>query len=170
MLPDEGAVVPLILDDAGQPLPADALGLHPLNYVVLEVTHGAGVPSRALGGLQVDAALLAGEGDGLVLLRHGVDGLAAHGALGAGSLGLVKDHVVAAMGAAAAGQLVRPHVDDVPAGTLDPLPGEEPRLRLHILPAYRAFDDKFRHALILLVDAPLIFARTLKIWKLWKAV
>lgn len=91
------------------------------------------------------AALLAGEGDGLVLLRHGVDGLAAHGALGAGPLGLVEDHVVAAMGAAAARQLVRPHVDYVPAGTFDPLPGKEPGPRLHILPANRAFDYELRH-------------------------
>jgi hypothetical protein len=109
------------------------------------VADGAGVAGGTLGGVQADAALGAGELDGLILLGHGVDGLAADGALSIGTLALVEDHVVAAMGADTAGELFGADVDDVTAGAVDFLSGEEAGLGFYVFTAIGTFHYKFRH-------------------------
>ena len=150
VLPDEGVPVPLIFDDAGEAVRSDLLAQQALRHVVFTVANGAGICTGALGHPQADATLTAGELRRFVLLSAGVDGLMADGALGCRPLGLVENHGVAAVGALAATELVRAHVDDVAAGTVDLLPGKEPGLGFRVPPAYGAFDYESGHGLILL--------------------
>ena len=145
MLPDEGAVVALVLDDAGEAVPADALGDQALLHVVLKVADRADVFCRALDHVQPYAALLAGEGLHLLLLRHGVDRPMADRAEGIGPLGLVEDDLVPAVGAQARRQLVGPDVDDIATGAFNLFLCKEARLRLGILAAHRARNRKLRH-------------------------
>ena len=145
MLPDEGLVVTLVFDDGGKTVSLNLLGFDALSHVVDIVADGAGVVCRALGRAQAHAALCAGEFDGLVLLGQRVDRLTAHRALGRRAAALVKDHVVAAVRAGAAGQLVGADVDGVAAGTVDFLACKEAGFGLGVAPAIRAFDHKFRH-------------------------
>ena len=145
MLPDQGLAVALILDDAGESVRADLLAHEPLGHVVFAVADRAGVCIRALAHHEADAALTAGKLRHLVLLVHGVDGLAADGALGGCALALVKDHVVAAVGALAAGQLVRADVDGVAAGAVDLFARKESGARFRVFAAVWAFDYEFRH-------------------------
>lgn len=109
------------------------------------VADGAYVGAGSLGGAQTDAALAAGKLHGLVLLGHGVDGFAADRAFCLIPLALIEDHIVAAVGAGAAGQLIRADVDGVAAGTVDFLSRKEAGLGLGVAPTVGAFDDKFRH-------------------------
>lgn len=85
---------------------------------------------RGLLHVQGQAALLAGDLRVLPLERRGVDGLAADRADGLLPLALVEDHHVAALLAAAAGQLLGLDVNHVPAAArLLPEP-KEPQERL----------------------------------------
>ena len=145
MLPNQGLVVPLVFDDGGQAVPADLFGFHPLGHNVFVVADGAYVSAGSLGGAQTDAALATGEFHGFVLLRQGVDGLTADGAFGRRPLALVEDHIVAAVGAGAAGELVRGDMDGIAAGAVDFLPREEAGLGLRIAPTAGAFNYKFGH-------------------------
>ena len=145
VLPHQGLIVPLVLDDAGQALLFDLLSHEALLHVVHAVADGAGVCTGALAGLEPHAALGAGELLHFVLLRLGVDGLVTHRTLGLFPLGLVEHHFIAAVGALPGGQLVGAHVDGVPAGAVDLLSREEARLGLRVFPAVGTFDYKFRH-------------------------
>lgn len=121
----------------------DLFGGDALSYVVDAVADWAGVCSSALSGAQTDAALRARELNGLALLRHSVDRLMTDRAFCLFALRLVKDYVVAAVRALAAGQLVRADVDDVTAGTVNFFTCEEPFPRLSIASAGRTFNNKF---------------------------
>ena len=118
----------------------DFFGRHSLRDIVYGVADRAGVCSRALGGAQADAALRTGEFNGVALLRHGVDRLVADGACCRRTLALVKDHVVAAVRALAAGQLVRADINNVTAGAVDFFTCEETLPRLCISSAGRTFN------------------------------
>ena len=133
-----------------QSLLADLLGFQPLHDIIHMVADGAYVAGCALGGVQPDTALAAGKLHRLILISHGVDGLAADGALGSGTLTLIKDHIVAAVGADPAGQLVRADIDGVAAGAVDLLSGKEAGLGFHVFPTVGTFHYKFRH-----IDIPL---------------
>lgn len=126
VLPDQGLVVALVLNDAGQTGMLDLLRFQPLGHIVHRIADRAGVCTGALAGLEEDAALGAVELGHFGLLRLGVDGLPADGALGLLPFGLVKDHLVAAVGALPGGQLVHAHIDDVAAGAVDLLPAKKP--------------------------------------------
>ena len=146
VLPDQCFAVALILDDAGKAVALYLLGFQALRHIVDMVADGAYVGGCTLGGTQTDPALTAGEFHGLVLLCHGVDGLAADRALGLCALALVKDHIVPAVGTGAACQLVRADIDGAAAGTVDFLSCKEPGLCFRIAPAVGTFNDKFRHS------------------------
>ena len=145
VLPDQGLVVALVLNDAGQTGMLDLLRFQPLGHIVHRIADRAGVCTGALAGLEEDAALGAVELGHFGLLRLGVDGLPADGALGLLPFGLVKDHLVAAVGALPGGQLVHAHIDDVAAGAVDLLPGEEAGFCLGVFAAAGTFNDKFGH-------------------------
>ena len=147
VLPDQGLVVALVLDDAGEAVFFDLLAHQPLGDEVFKVADRANVFLRVLARAQTHAALLAGEFGHLVLIGGGVDQLTADRAFGPVALRLVKDHVIAAVGALAGGDLVRVHVDGVAAGAVDLFAREKSSPRLRIFPAIRAFDNKFRHSI-----------------------
>ena len=146
VLPHQGFIVPFVFDDAGQALSFDLLGHDSLLHVVHIVADGAGVCTGALAGLEPHAALGAGELLHFGLLRLGVDGLMAHRALGLFPLGLVEDHLVAAVRALPDGHLVGAHVDGVAARTVDLLSCEEAGFGLCVFPAIGTFNYKFRHS------------------------
>jgi len=60
-------------------------------------------------------------------------------------LGLVEDHVVAAVRTLAAGELVRADVDRVAAGTVDFFAGKEAGFGFGVFPTVGAFNDEFGH-------------------------
>ena len=103
----------------------DFLHLNPLSHVVDAVADRTCVCSSSDGRAQAHTALLAGKLRRVGLAVHGVNGLMADRALGVFTLALVKDHVVAAVRALTAGHNLRADVDNVAAGALDFLPGEE---------------------------------------------
>ena len=145
VLPHEGVVVALILDDAGQAVPADLLRDEPLLHVIFTVADRADERRRALSRRQPDAALAAGEGLALLLVGQRVHRRLADWALRVRALGLIEYDLVAAVRALAGRQLVRAHVDDVPAGAFDLLPRKETRPGLGILAAGGTRDCKLRH-------------------------
>lgn len=109
------------------------------------VTHRASIAGGSPGRAQPDAALAAGEFHGLVLLRPGIDGLPAHGALGIRAPALVKHHIVAAVGTGAAAELVRADINGIAAGAVDFFARKEASLCFGITPTIGAFDYKFGH-------------------------
>ena len=150
VLPDQGIRIAFVFNDGGKTLLLDLFSLDPLGHIVYMVADGAGVCRGGLGGAQPDAALGAGKFHGLILLRHGVDGLTANRTLGSGTLALVEYHIVAAVDAGAAGQLVGAHIDGVTAAAVDLLLGKEAGLGLYIFPTIGTFHNKFSHFLYLL--------------------
>ena len=135
VLPDERLIIALEFDDAGKPVLLDLLGDDALLHIIDAVTHRAGVFFRAAVGKQTHAALRAGKFYHSVPLGGSVYCLAADGADGFVTLGLVKDNVVTAVRAAAACHLIRAYVYRVPARAVDFLACKEPGLCLGIFPA-----------------------------------
>ena len=145
VLPHQGFVVALVLNDAGKAVPLDFLGFQPFRHIVDMVAHRANIAACSLGCPQPHTALGTGKFNGFVLLRHGVDGLPAHGALGVRPPALVKHHVVAAVGAGAAAELVRADIDGVAADAVNLLACKEAGLGFRIAPAMGTFNYKFGH-------------------------
>lgn len=145
VLPDQGFVAALIFDDAGKAVLLDLFGLDPLRHIIHMVADRAYVRAGPLSRPQPHPALSAGKLHRLVLLRHGVDGFPADGALGIFALALVKDHLVAAVRALAACQLVCADIDGVAAGAVDFLSRKEACFGLGVAPTVGAFDYKFGH-------------------------
>ena len=145
VLPDEGAVIAFILDDAGQAVFADLFRHQPFLDVVFKVADRAHKYRCASRCGEAHAALLAGEHLQLLLIGHGVYLALADRAYGIRSFGLIKNDLVAAVRALPCGQLISPNIDDISAGTPNILFGEESGLPLSIFPAYRAFDCELGH-------------------------
>ena len=145
VLPHQRFAVALVFDDAGQSVPANLFGLEAFAHVVFKIAHRAEVARRSARRAQTHAALTAGKLHHFGLLVHGVDRLAADGASGVRAFGLVEHHVVAAMGAGAAGHFVHAHVNGMAAGAVDLPAGENARPYLRILPAPGTLDDKSGH-------------------------
>ena len=101
----------------------DFLHLNPLSHVVDAVADRTCVCSSSDGRAQAHTALLAGKLLGVAALSG--KGFPTDRAAGLAALALVKHYVIAAVGALPAGHDFRAHVDDVAAGALDFLPGEE---------------------------------------------
>ena len=150
VLPHQGFVVALILNDAGQTVPLDFLGFQPFRHIVDMVAYRANIAACPLGCPQPHTALGAGEFNGFILLRHGVDGLPADRALGILPLALVKDHLVAAVGTGTAAELVRADINGIAAGTINFLLRKEACFGLGVAPTVGAFNYKFRHKYLLL--------------------
>ena len=149
VFPDQSLVVTFVLDNTCQTVLLDLLGLDPLRHIIHMVADRAYVRAGPLSRPQPHTALAAGEFHGLILLHHGVDGFPADGALGIFALALVKDHLVAAVRALAAYQLVCADIDGVAAGAVDFLSCEEAGFGLHVAPTVGAFDYKFGHKYLL---------------------
>ena len=145
VLPHQGFVVALVLNDAGKAVPLDFLGFQPFRHIVDMVAHRANIAACPFGCPQPHTALGAGKFNGFTLLRHGVDRLPADRALGILPPALVEHHVVAAVGTGAAAELVRADIDGVAAGAVDLLARKEAGLGLGVTPTIGAFDYKFGH-------------------------
>ena len=145
VLPDQGVVVPFVLDDTDQALLPDLLRHQALLHIVHMVTDRASIGFRRLVHTKVYPALLASKLLQFALLGKRVDRLTADRTFCIRPLGLIKDDHVAAVRALASGQLVRADIDRVSAGAVDLFLCEESRLRLRVFPAVRAFDNEFRH-------------------------
>ena len=145
VLPYDRVLRALVFNDARKPVLANLLGLNPLAQVVFAIAHGANERARALRRAQPHAALAARKFNHLILLSAGVDALAANGAFRVRAFGLVEHHVVSAMRANAAGELIRAHVDHIAARAIDLFSGKEAGFRLGKPPALRAFNHEFRH-------------------------
>ena len=145
MLPHQGFVVPFIFDDAGQALLADLLRHQTFRHIIYEVADRAGIGGGPFICHQPHAALAAGEFLHLGLLRHGVDGFMADRTKCLLPLGLVKHHLVAAVGAGTSRQFLRLYINGVPAGAVDLLSCKKSRFRFHIPPAVGTLHDKFCH-------------------------
>lgn len=130
VLPDQDVLLALELEHRRE---VACLGLGPRHrhrHVVRVPAQRAHGRRRGLLHVQGQAALLAGDLRVLPLERRGVDGLATDRADGLLPLALVEDHHVAALLAAAAGQLLGLDVNHVPAAArLLPEP-KEPQERL----------------------------------------
>ena len=158
VLPDERFVVALIFDDAGKTVFFDLLSCNPLGHIVHTVTDRAGVGRRGLICAQANTALCAGEFHSIRLFRYRVDRLMADRAKRLFALGLVEHNHVPAVRALPPCQLVRTHVDRVPARAVDFLSRKEPRPGLCVFPTVGTFNHKFAHIL-----RPLLFVRELNI-------
>ena len=110
-------------------------------------TNGADICSSVGVGAQPDATLTAGELHQFSVLAGGDDFLLADRAAYLGSVALVVDKGVAAVGAFPGGQLVGLDNDGVTASTFDLSLGKQTSLCLVIFTTIGTFDYKFRHFL-----------------------
>ena len=147
VLPDQGVCIALIFDDGGQTVLLDSFGLQPLHHIVFMVAHRAGVGACVPVGGQTDAALGAAKLRHFNSVQRSLHLLAAHRAADLGTVGLVMDKGVAAMGALPGSQLLGTHIDGVTAGAIDLLSRKNTGLCLYILAAAGAFHYKFSHFL-----------------------
>ena len=145
VLPDERFVVALVFDDAGKAVLFDLLSRDPLGYVVHAVADGAGIGRGRLACAQADAALRAGKLHSAGLLGHRVDRLMADRAERFFALGLVEHDHVPTVRALPPRQLVRAHVDRVPARAVDFLSRKEAGSGFRKFPAVGTFNYKFAH-------------------------
>lgn len=109
------------------------------------VTDRANICTGCSARLQADAALCTRKLYNFVLLRLGIDRAVANRTLGLCALGLIKDHLIAAVRAFPGCQLVSADIDRITAGAVDLLAGKEARFRLGEFTAVWAFDDKSGH-------------------------
>lgn len=145
VLPHQGLVVPLVLNDAGKAAVLDLLDHEPLGHVVLIVAHRADVSIRRLGRTQTHPTLGTGKFLHLTPLDHGVDRLMAHGAEGLLSLDWSNTTIFPQWRPLPPSNLVRADVDGVPAGAVYLLPGKKAGAGLGEYATVGRFNNEFCH-------------------------